>query len=271
MGQARTLKTWGQARTLRHTLFCLPLGVAHRTCSALHRVTHFPSSPFRHLHFVSYGQPSIEIFARKLGRCDDEYVCHQSARIVARLLLGGGDPDEATLRGYYQWLLDEIRSTDKARLLLALSCLAQSFRRPALRMAFCHIGGAVDMLWALVAVDASIQQQYQATLCLWILSFSNDAIEAMGESISACVKAVADVLNAAKKEKVVRVCVAFLRNVAECTDRSKALEMRMLMVSHRLLGTMQGLASQATYTYVLMAWLCCLCCKSITSLFNGAF
>ena len=187
---------------------------------------------------------------RKLGRSEDEYVCHLSARVSARLLLGGADPEDETLKAYYKWLLAEVQSGDKTRMLLALSCLAQAFRRPPFRLAFCHMPNAVDALRVLINADAPVQQLYQATLCFWIMSFSENSVKAMGETAFAAVAAVSDVLASAKKEKVVRVAVAFLRNMAELEDKEKSLEATTLMVSHRLLTVVQGLATQGTFSYV---------------------
>jgi hypothetical protein len=181
---------------------------------------------------------------------EDEYVRHLSARVAARLLLHGADPEDDTLKAYYKWLLTEVESGDRTRMLPALSCLAQVFRRTPFRLAFCRLPNAVDLLRVQVGVDAPIQQLYQAILCLWILSFSGEAVELMGESAFAAVASVADVLASAKKEKVVRVCVAFLRNMAEVENKEKSLEATTLMVSHRLLTVVQGLATQGTFSYV---------------------
>ena len=196
------------------------------------------------------GQSALAIFVRKLSRSEDEYVRHLSARVAARLLLHGADPEDDTLKAYYKWLLTEVESGDRTRMLPALSCLAQVFRRTPFRLAFCRLPNAVDLLRVQVGVDAPIQQLYQAILCLWILSFSGEAVELMGESAFAAVASVADVLASAKKEKVVRVCVAFLRNMAEVENKEKSLEATTLMVSHRLLTVVQGLATQGTFSYV---------------------
>ena len=62
----------------------------------------------------------------------------------------------------------------------------------------------------------STRRRYELTFCLWTLSFANDALADFVRN--ATIEALCEHVAAAPREKVVRVAIATLRNLAEATS-----------------------------------------------------
>jgi len=80
--------------------------------------------------------------------------------------------------------------------------------------------GAADKKKLPVGTNASVQQLYELTFCLWTMSYELNGSASVRSDFSkdgVAVAALVDLISVAPREKVVRVALAALRNLATCT------------------------------------------------------
>lgn len=119
------------------------------------------------------------------------------------------------LKGLVNWLCNQLRqpSHPTRGVPTAVSSLATLLREPYARKLFVSADG-VKVLSPLI-VPASSQQHiqllYEATLCMWLLSFYDAAVDAM--SSSRTLPRLVDVAKSSTKEKVVRMAILTIKNL----------------------------------------------------------
>ncbi|KAG0587004.1 hypothetical protein KC19_2G134000 [Ceratodon purpureus] len=126
------------------------------------------------------------------------------------------DSFNEVLRAVVDWLISQMRSPAHPTrgIPTAVSSLATLLRITKVRAIFIKADGT--KLLAPLITPASNQQYiqllYEATLCIWLLSFHDGAVEAF--STARVVPRLVDVVKSSTKEKVVRVAVMAFRNLA---------------------------------------------------------
>jgi V-type H+-transporting ATPase subunit H len=123
--------------------------------------------------------------------------------------------DEA-LRSVVDWLISQLRSPTHPNrgIPTAVGSLATVLRYPKVRSMFITADG-IKLLVPLITPATNqqyIQLLYEATLCLWLLSFHDDAVEAF--SRGRVLPRLVEVVKTSTKEKVVRVAVMTFRNLS---------------------------------------------------------
>ncbi|KAK3269976.1 hypothetical protein CYMTET_21603 [Cymbomonas tetramitiformis] len=123
---------------------------------------------------------------------------------------------------YVDWLCNQLRRpTHPSRSAREAVCaLAILLRERSIRPLFLRAGG-VQLLVPLLTPSASpstIQMLYEATFCVWNMSFLRPAAELMGGA--GVLPALVEVARVVSKEKVVRMAVLTLKNLAETTGMS---------------------------------------------------
>lgn len=119
------------------------------------------------------------------------------------------------LKGLVDWLCNQLRRPSHLTrgIGTAVSSLATLLRDPYVRKLFVLADG-VQFLTPLISPASnqqSIQLLYEATLCMWLISFNDDSVEAI--SASHTLPRLVDVAKSSTKEKVVRVAILTLRNL----------------------------------------------------------
>jgi hypothetical protein len=167
---------------------------------------------------------------------------------------------------FIDWLCAQLRRpSDPTRSVpTAVHALSQLLREAPLR-AMLHRAGGVQLLAPLVAMpppgngQLNIQLLYEATLCCWELSFHRPAADVLCGSTNV-VGALADIVQLAAKEKLVRVALMALKNLIAVGPMSleyavvekglpKALANRSLQVrASGAGGWCVGCAAGAAYT-----------------------
>jgi V-type H+-transporting ATPase subunit H len=126
------------------------------------------------------------------------------------------DSFNEVLRSVVDWLISQLRSPSHPTrgIPTAVSSLATLLRIPKVRAMFLKSDGT--KLLAPLITPASNQQYiqllYEATLCIWLLSFHDGAVEAF--STARVVPRLVEVVKSSTKEKVVRVAVMAFRNLS---------------------------------------------------------
>ncbi|MCO5613019.1 hypothetical protein L7F22_067292 [Adiantum nelumboides] len=122
---------------------------------------------------------------------------------------------DIALRGLVDWLCNQLRrpSHPTRGIGTAVSCLATLLREPYVRQLIVLTDG-VQFLTPLISPASSqqhIQLLYEATLCMWLLSFNDAAVDAI--SATNALPRLIDVARTSSKEKVVRVAILTLINL----------------------------------------------------------
>eukprot|EP00898_Chlorokybus_atmophyticus_P008002 jgi/Chlat1/8202/Chrsp76S07633 len=102
----------------------------------------------------------------------------------------------------------------------AVSGLSLLLQEPSARIVFIHNGGLTLLVPILKPSNSpnTVQILYEAALCVWLLSFQQQAAEAMPKT--GVLAALVDVARTVSKEKVLRVAALALRNMLEKADCS---------------------------------------------------
>lgn len=202
---------------------------------------------FRQLEKAS-GVQAWEPFVRIIERKEDAYLIHQANRILVRLAVAESRLPDAVKKFYLGWLRDVVKSGDNDSVLLGLASISKLLQNNEYRLAFVEEHGCIDALRILLTPDASIQIQYQAALCFWVMTFNKVVVERLEESTHHVVENIAAVLKQAKKEKIVRVCISALRNLTENAEEpSTSLAHAVSMVSFKLLPFISNIVNTKPY------------------------
>lgn len=131
----------------------------------------------------------------------------------------GGAAVEQTVLTFVDWLCGQLRRPTNAQRSVptAVHCLSRLLREAAVRP-IVHRAGAVQLLAPLVGLPSSsgagqldIQLLYEATLCVWQLSYYQPAADLLASG--SVVGGLVDMVRLAQKEKLVRVALLALRNL----------------------------------------------------------
>ena len=142
------------------------------------------------------------------------------------------------------WLADEFQSEgarDAVTAMVPAVCIM--FQNDSARATFRASGGLDGLVKVMGAIGANgnAQQLYELSFCLWILSLSlEDGPEVKAFLTSGSITIAADLIAAAPSRKVVRVIMAFLRNLAVGEDPLVLTEMFALGIQRYLEGMMHS-------------------------------
>lgn len=132
---------------------------------------------------------------------------------------------EEPLQALISWITSQLQSSASSSLSLVTPTLTSLMSCPEARIKFAHSGGIGYLSRHLrngakgAKSGATVQQLYELCFCLWALSYecNNSAtIRAMFARDNA-VHSLVDLVSSAPREKVVRVALAALRTLAQCT------------------------------------------------------
>eukprot|EP01147_Barroeca_monosierra_P002217 gene2217-5228_t len=188
----------------------------------------------------SHPQSFIDSFLHKLEH-SSPYIAHRASNILARLLQEGAVLEEENLAVYLSWLQHQVNSRDHCCSLYSLKALSTVLGISRYRTTVTRTRGFVDAMRAVLHPEGHFQILYQ-------ISFSATALnEIQVDQLSALVVSVCNLLQEAKKEKVVRSAVAFLRNTLDVSDRDRSSELAITMTTHKLLSLMESLHRSSTF------------------------
>ena len=167
-------------------------------------------------HFVCDGALDAAPFLRALERADDAYCARVAASSLATLLTVVEDADGDA---FVAWLCEQLASSrgERSHVRAAVPALTILLRVARARTAFAAHGGVgyVTKLLKKPGHDsANAQLLYELTFCLWALSFGGGDVAADFLQCGS-VAVLCDQVSAAPREKVVRVSLATLRNLAD--------------------------------------------------------
>lgn len=186
------------------------------------------------------GKMSWETFLHIVETKEDLYVQHQANRILVKIAVDDSQlMPAAQMQIYFAWVLNAMQSTDQSdSTLLALASLQTLLRQEAYRRPFFEYADSIHQLKEVLKANpgsaASIQPQYMVMVVLWVMTFDSYIAEKVDEF--KVVGDVAKLMAASRKEKVIRMCVAFFSNLLVKAKGRKSVEANAeAMISFKVL------------------------------------
>lgn len=154
--------------------------------------------------FVACG-PMLRILKHSV----DAKIVLGTARAAALILSSCYNAEDMTQ--LIAWAIEELNKATGASTSSAIEVLAIALRSREARVTFAQQNGISLLVQAIDKNRGNAQLIYEACLCLWCLSFCEEALPAF-LNIGA-VRAIVEQVTAAPREKVVRIGIAALRNL----------------------------------------------------------
>eukprot|EP01028_Stygiella_incarcerata_P013189 TRINITY_DN81603_c0_g1_i1.p1 TRINITY_DN81603_c0_g1~~TRINITY_DN81603_c0_g1_i1.p1 ORF type:complete len:463 (-),score=119.41 TRINITY_DN81603_c0_g1_i1:299-1687(-) len=164
-----------------------------------------------------------EPFSRLLKK-SNLFIREQAALALAKLFVV--DPNahkRSELEAFMDWLNIELHGvqsegTDATtspidRAVPAVSALRHLLEKPVHRKLFHESGGSALIPALLRYPTSNVQVVYDVILCIWLLTYDQEILPSLDESHA--VALIHDILQGAKREKVLRMCLYALRNMLE--------------------------------------------------------
>ena len=138
---------------------------------------------------------------------------------------------EEPLQALISWIASQLQSSASASLNLVTAPLVNLMKSSEARLIFSKSGGigylarhlrsggkTVRQSSSKSSVTSSVQQLYELCFCLWTLSYECNSSYTVRSHFArdGAVRALVDLISASPREKVVRVALASLRNLATC-------------------------------------------------------
>lgn len=141
---------------------------------------------------------------------------------------------EEPLQALVSWIASQLQSSASSSLSLVIPSLMSLMSCPEARMLFHNTGGigylsrhlrirqngsATTKRSKAATSGASVQQLYELCFCMWTLTYECNSSATVRANFSrdGAVAALVDLVAAAPREKVIRVALSALRNLATCT------------------------------------------------------
>jgi len=154
----------------------------------------------------------------------DWFTQTKAAKILATLMIKSNEVTPEDLQTVFRWVNEQLKSkTALSELSATLSILHILLRRDQYRLVYAQDNG-LHRLGSLLNPQSNFQILYQILVAVWLLSF-NEKIRTEGFAPSNVIPKVVEVLKSAAKEKVLRICLAILKNLV---DKSSANNEQMI-------------------------------------------
>ncbi|XP_075266323.1 V-type proton ATPase subunit H-like [Convolutriloba macropyga] len=168
-------------------------------------------------HSKKSGGSSLSCFLPLLLR-PDAFIAHQAARILATICVTSVDQiQEQELDYYFNWFITQLNTTGNEYIQTVPQCLMKILQEESYRQKFVDTKDSVSTIIRVLGKKIGFQLQYQLINCLWLLSFSPSIVESTFAQFNP-IPALAAILSEAIKDKVIRITLAFFRNLIEVSE-----------------------------------------------------
>ncbi|VDM18061.1 unnamed protein product [Hydatigera taeniaeformis] len=157
-------------------------------------------------HFFNFLQRTDLICVYQVSKIITKFACWSTQRI-----------DEKSLIYFFDWLLEKLQQPNNEYLQTVARNLQMLLRVRDYRSTFVTKQGVDVLIRVLSNKETNCELYYQLIFCLWCLSFNGDLVQIMVKNPT-LLPAVCDAFCDAEREKVLRICMAFLRSVLEKLD-----------------------------------------------------
>ncbi|KAF9385323.1 H(+)-transporting V1 sector ATPase subunit H [Mortierella sp. AD011] len=151
----------------------------------------------------------------KCLRSEDDFVPLKASKILTALLSASPKPSTEAAGELFRWTTAQLQSRNPAVVDLSVQVLESVLQKRDLRIVYWNTPQAVDALVRILRIETPTpQMQYQVIYCFWILTFNEEIARELNRQYD-IIPQLVDIAKSAIKEKVVRVIISTLRNLAE--------------------------------------------------------
>jgi V-type H+-transporting ATPase subunit H len=185
---------------------------------------------------------SLSSFLPLLNR-PDPFIAHQAARILAKMCLNATDQiEESELDYFLSWTKAQMEVTNNEYLQNVAVCLMKLLRVESYRVKFVQ-KDTINTLMSVLNKKIGFQLQYQLINCLWLLTFDKQIAEMFVQY--PVVPVLAKILAEALKDKVIRIIMAFFRNMISVPeDKDVVAQYLLAMIQCKVPKTIELLEAK---------------------------
>jgi len=153
-------------------------------------------------------------FVRLVSREEKDYYVMKTACAILGILMSKSQrvPDEH-VDFLLRWSIEQIRRPNSYEAHVAVSLLQALTTKDDYRIAFTKAGGLTLLIEILKSQTSNLQLLYETTYVVWLLTYNQNISNNLVDT--GLIKALVDVVKVVNKEKVVRLAIAALRNLAD--------------------------------------------------------
>lgn len=176
---------------------------------------------------------ALQQILKRSADSKDEQIKLAAARALALVLSTSHNTQD--VQQFLAWAVQELSYQNKDSTATACAALTIMLRSRQARVAFSQQDGIPLLVEAIDQNKGNAQLLYEASFCLWCLSFCEEALPAF--LAVGAVRAFVDQITAAPREKVVRVAIAGLRNLIgkhDCVFNEEMIDCEILKTLNTL-------------------------------------
>lgn len=185
----------------------------------------------KHQEHIPY-QPFLKLLSHK--EPEFGFIKLHAAKVLCRFFRAHDNharPEE--VNHLVGWIMELLRERAPVDVRVGLAALAELLRSQDKRIQF-HQSNGMNLLCQLLdRYSDSFQLQYETIMCMWLLSYNEEVADTLADT--GVIKRVVTALKNSTKEKIIRICLATLANLANHGDNTES------MIDHGIVRTLQSL------------------------------
>jgi len=161
-------------------------------------------------------------FVRLVNRAEkDYYVTKTACAILGILMSKSQHVPEDHVDFLLRWAIEQIRKPASYEAHVAVSLLQALASKDEYRVAFANAGGLSLLIDILKTQTTNLPLLYETTYVIWLLMYNADLANNVTDT--GLIKALVDISKTITKEKVVRLAIAALRNLADKSTNNEEM------------------------------------------------
>jgi len=179
----------------------------------------FEAEPESIKHFLQVPDPYIS-FSRIMQTKSDSYCAAKAVKLVSLLIIKSPEANVANVVAeVLRWCNEKLRNVSDIS--IGLEGLQTLLRNDTVRQRFTEDDGIARLGNVLKTANLSSQIVYKTLYCLWLLSYNEEIGSKFSQST--VIHKIVDVLKIIQKEKVSRMGLAILANIANKGDNNQQM------------------------------------------------
>jgi len=159
-------------------------------------------------------------FLRLMNTRTDNYCAAKAVKLLALLIIKSpGAASEAHIGDILRWCNDKLRNASEVA--IALEGLQTLLRNDHIRTIFAQQDGLGKLCSVLKIPNLSSQLIYETLYCLWLMSYNKEISDSFSKTN--VIARIVEILKTIQKEKVIRVGLAILVNIANMGENNQQM------------------------------------------------
>ena len=151
----------------------------------------------------------------------DLFTIATAVQVLSHCLVHKSVVPEEDVKRVLRWVSEQLSSKEKdVEIKYLLGSLQVLLRKDKFRVAFLSLDG-LHLLGSFLRLEKHFQILYQVIYCIWLLTYNHFVADRV--STTTVIHKIVDVLKNTQKEKVIRVCLAALRNMMDRGENNQQM------------------------------------------------